>query len=70
MHCKSYQTHSVHSDASKGFHDICSGFLLVLGKKNAIPAAENVALFFLRYPFMFILLPVLVAWQSNQVIIP
>jgi TBC1 domain family member 20 len=35
----------------QGFHDICACFLLVLGKKDAIPAAENVALFFLRYPF-------------------
>ncbi|KAL1934449.1 hypothetical protein VTP01DRAFT_6631 [Rhizomucor pusillus] len=32
----------------QGFHDICSCFLLVLGKKDAIPAAENAALFFLR----------------------
>ncbi|KAI8149892.1 rab-GTPase-TBC domain-containing protein [Fennellomyces sp. T-0311] len=32
----------------QGFHDICSCFLLVLGKKDAIPAAENVALFFIR----------------------
>ncbi|CAO3694554.1 unnamed protein product [Umbelopsis ramanniana] len=32
----------------QGFHDICACFLLVLGKKDAIPAAENVALFFLR----------------------
>lgn len=32
----------------KGFHDICTCFLLVLGKKAAIPAAENVALFFIR----------------------
>ncbi|KAL0094695.1 rab-GTPase-TBC domain-containing protein [Phycomyces blakesleeanus] len=32
----------------QGFHDICTCFLLVLGKKNAIPATENVALFFLR----------------------
>ncbi|KAI8637271.1 hypothetical protein BD408DRAFT_454209 [Parasitella parasitica] len=31
-----------------GFHDICTCFLLVLGKKAAIPAAENVALFFIR----------------------
>ncbi|SAM04667.1 hypothetical protein [Absidia glauca] len=35
----------------QGFHDICTVFLLVLGKKAAIPAAENVALFFTRYPF-------------------
>lgn len=32
----------------QGFHDICTCFLLVLGKKAAIPAAENVALFFIR----------------------
>ncbi|CDH52981.1 tbc1 domain family member 20-like [Lichtheimia corymbifera JMRC:FSU:9682] len=32
----------------QGFHDICSCFLLVLGKKDAIPAAENTALFYLR----------------------
>ncbi|KAI8975210.1 rab-GTPase-TBC domain-containing protein [Mycotypha africana] len=32
----------------QGFHDICTVFLLVLGKKAAIPAAENVALFFIR----------------------
>ncbi|ORX49526.1 RabGAP/TBC [Hesseltinella vesiculosa] len=32
----------------QGFHDICTVFLLVLGKKAAIPAAENVALFFVR----------------------
>ncbi|KAG2219225.1 hypothetical protein INT45_004585 [Circinella minor] len=32
----------------QGFHDICSCFLLVLGKKDAIPAVENVALFFIR----------------------
>ncbi|CAO3592430.1 unnamed protein product [Absidia cylindrospora] len=32
----------------QGFHDICTVFLLVLGKKAAIPAAENVALFFTR----------------------
>ncbi|KAI8364701.1 rab-GTPase-TBC domain-containing protein [Radiomyces spectabilis] len=32
----------------QGFHDICTCFLLVLGKKAGIPAAENVALFFLR----------------------
>lgn len=32
----------------QGFHDICTCFLLVLGKKSAIPAAENVALFFIR----------------------
>ncbi|RUP45483.1 hypothetical protein BC936DRAFT_148112 [Jimgerdemannia flammicorona] len=36
----------------QGFHDICTSFLLILGKKQAIPAAENVALFFLRYPFL------------------
>lgn len=36
---------------AQGFHDICACFLLVLGKRDAIPAAENVALFFLRYPF-------------------
>jgi hypothetical protein len=35
----------------QGFHDICACFLLVLGKRDAIRAAENVALFFLRYPF-------------------
>ncbi|RUS13657.1 hypothetical protein BC937DRAFT_94975, partial [Endogone sp. FLAS-F59071] len=27
----------------QGFHDICTCFLLILGKKQAIPAAENVA---------------------------
>ncbi|KAI8339862.1 rab-GTPase-TBC domain-containing protein [Chlamydoabsidia padenii] len=32
----------------QGFHDICTVFLLVLGKKAAIPAAENIALFFTR----------------------
>ncbi|OBZ84662.1 TBC1 domain family member 20 [Choanephora cucurbitarum] len=32
----------------QGFHDICTCFLLVLGKKAAIPAVENVALFFIR----------------------
>ncbi|RUS17552.1 hypothetical protein BC937DRAFT_89821 [Endogone sp. FLAS-F59071] len=32
----------------QGFHDVCTCFLLVLGKRGAIPAAENVALFFLR----------------------
>ncbi|CAO3596421.1 unnamed protein product [Absidia cylindrospora] len=37
----------------QGFHDICTVFLLVLGKKAAIPAAENVALFFTRYPFYY-----------------
>lgn len=37
---------------NKGFHDICTCFLLVLGKKAAIPAAENVALFFLRDAMM------------------
>ncbi|CEI96415.1 hypothetical protein RMCBS344292_10577 [Rhizopus microsporus] len=36
----------------QGFHDICTCFLLVLGKKAAIPAAENVALFFLRDAMM------------------
>ncbi|KAI9320082.1 rab-GTPase-TBC domain-containing protein [Dichotomocladium elegans] len=36
----------------QGFHDICSCFLLVLGKKDAIPAAENVALFYLRDAMM------------------
>ncbi|RUP43469.1 hypothetical protein BC936DRAFT_137129, partial [Jimgerdemannia flammicorona] len=28
----------------QGFHDVCTCFLLVLGKREAIPAAENVAL--------------------------
>ncbi|KAI8640245.1 hypothetical protein BD408DRAFT_419979 [Parasitella parasitica] len=32
----------------QGFHDICTCFLLVLGKKATIPAAENDALFFIR----------------------
>ncbi|KAI9306849.1 rab-GTPase-TBC domain-containing protein [Cunninghamella echinulata] len=32
----------------QGFHDICTIFLLVLGKKAGIPAVENVALFFIR----------------------
>ncbi|KAI8092502.1 rab-GTPase-TBC domain-containing protein [Halteromyces radiatus] len=32
----------------QGFHDICTVFLLVLGKRAGIPAAENVALFFTR----------------------
>ncbi|KAI7902917.1 rab-GTPase-TBC domain-containing protein [Cokeromyces recurvatus] len=36
------------NNISPGFHDICTCFLLVLGKKLAIPAAENVALFFIR----------------------
>ncbi|KAI8342071.1 rab-GTPase-TBC domain-containing protein [Chlamydoabsidia padenii] len=36
----------------QGFHDICTVFLLVLGKKAAIPAAENVALFFTRYAML------------------
>ncbi|KAI7867522.1 rab-GTPase-TBC domain-containing protein [Spinellus fusiger] len=36
----------------QGFHDICTCFLLVLGKKHAIPAVENVALFFLRYAML------------------
>ncbi|RUS17553.1 hypothetical protein BC937DRAFT_89821 [Endogone sp. FLAS-F59071] len=27
----------------QGFHDVCTCFLLVLGKRGAIPAAENVA---------------------------
>ncbi|KAI9273586.1 rab-GTPase-TBC domain-containing protein [Sporodiniella umbellata] len=42
----------------QGFHDICTCFLLVLGKKAAIPAAENVALFFLRDAMMDSLEPV------------
>jgi len=32
----------------QGFHDVCTIFLLVLGKRRAIPAVENVALHFLR----------------------
>ncbi|RUS33460.1 rab-GTPase-TBC domain-containing protein [Jimgerdemannia flammicorona] len=32
----------------QGFHDVCTTFLLVLGKRLAILAAENVAMFFLR----------------------
>ncbi|OZJ06857.1 hypothetical protein BZG36_00144 [Bifiguratus adelaidae] len=32
----------------QGFHDICTIFLLVLGKEDATPAAETVALFFIR----------------------
>ncbi|KAG1051764.1 hypothetical protein G6F43_006054 [Rhizopus delemar] len=42
----------------QGFHDICTCFLLVLGKKAAIPAAENVALFFLRDAMMDSLEPI------------
>ncbi|CAO3691424.1 unnamed protein product [Rhizopus stolonifer] len=42
----------------QGFHDICTCFLLVLGKKAAIPATENVALFFLRDAMMDSLEPI------------
>jgi hypothetical protein len=35
----------------KGFHDVCSVLLLVLGERGAVRAAERMALFFLRYPF-------------------
>ncbi|KAL1919119.1 uncharacterized protein VTP21DRAFT_2501 [Calcarisporiella thermophila] len=35
----------------QGFHDICTCFLLVLGKRQAVKASEHAALFFLRYPF-------------------
>lgn len=35
----------------KGFHDICTVFLLIFDKKAAVELVEQVTLFFLRYPF-------------------
>ncbi|RUO96063.1 rab-GTPase-TBC domain-containing protein [Jimgerdemannia flammicorona] len=48
----------------QGFHDVCTTFLLVLGKRLAIPAAENVAMFFLRD----IPIPVLTLARSSKLI--
>jgi hypothetical protein len=36
----------------KGFHDVCSILLIILGKEGAIKAGKNIAMFLLRYPLI------------------